>query len=197
MKSTLFALATLFLNFRLLIAAAPDSFKLVVVWPNTFCLTEPCQLRPQVFTLHDLKHSKFEESNAFWKYEWNKHGTCSGKSPADYLNLVFALQKTYDVKQIYAQNSILPNDQQAYKGEQFGRAIFNKIKLWTEIECKLMGPDRYLFQIFVCISAQGQFKNCSSGGAVYRGCTKFEDVKFPPPPASVMVSSDELEKRRT
>jgi hypothetical protein len=90
---------------------------------------------------------------------------------------------------------ILPNDQQTYRREQFRHAIFNKHKLWTEIQCKSDGSDEYLFQIFFCITAQGQFKNCSNGGTVYNKCAKL--IKFPTPQASLMVSADKLEERTT
>ncbi|PRQ47065.1 putative ribonuclease T(2) [Rosa chinensis] len=144
---------TIFLCFQLLLAvpnplrakiSAPDSFLLVIVWPNTFCLfqSNPCQQLPQSFTLHglwpqaegsslkctsvpmidsilkgnkddlerywpNLKHTKFDESKKFWISEWIKHGSCSAKTPANYLSLVFDLMKKikkFDVKKIFEKH---------------------------------------------------------------------------------------------
>ncbi|XP_040369171.1 ribonuclease T2-like [Rosa chinensis] len=72
----------------------------------------------------DLTHSKFEESKSFWIHEWEKHGRCSAKSPANYLSLVFDLMKKHDVEQIFKDNGILPS-KNGYPMTQLGQLKAN------------------------------------------------------------------------
>ncbi|KAM5547043.1 hypothetical protein ABKV19_001515 [Rosa sericea] len=179
----------------------PQSFTLHGLWPqaNGKSLVDCAGSEMDESTLNgkkddlnkywpDLKHSKFEESKSFWIHEWEKHGRCSAKSPANYLSLVFDLMKKHDVEQIFKNNGILPS-KNGYPMTQLGQAIFHDTKLWTRIKCQSNDRHQFLFQIYFCLTAQGQFRNCSKTGADYTGCTKKPPVTFPLPPPSLIVKS--------
>ncbi|KAL6222152.1 hypothetical protein ACLB2K_005544 [Fragaria x ananassa] len=126
----------------------------------------------------DLRNSDFDKSKSFWRHEWDTHGRCSGKPPADYLTMVFNAVKKYDVQKLLAKNGILPGNPKGHMAAQFEQAIFKETKLHTEIECKTEDRKEYLFQIYFCLTPQGQFKNCTIR---YRCANKPIYMPLPPP----------------
>lgn len=87
---------------------------------------------------------------------------------------------------------IVPAAGKGYWVAGFPQAILNFEKLITVVQCIKDGKKQYLYQITFCLTAQGQFMNCSENSIV-DNCWIYGDTFMPLPPPSLMVSADKDE----
>lgn len=108
-----------------------------------------------------LKKAQNGDDIRFWKYQWNKHGTCSSMDPKDYFKLVFQIYKKHNLKTILKQKgNINPGGQKI-----LSKDIFNAIKAGTNYEPQIVcradqNHSSYLLQVRVCLDKSGVYKDC-------------------------------------
>jgi ribonuclease T2 len=99
-------------------------------------------------------------STNLYAHEWNKHGTCSGLTPVEYLTLAKTLKESIAVPAAYRQpakafrttvddlKSAFVQANQALSAEALG------------VQCS--GSGRFLKELYVCFSRDGQPIPCST-----------------------------------
>lgn len=78
-------------------------------------------------------------SEKFWRYEFNKHGTCAFKNPAiktqsDYFSKALELLDRYNVGSVLQRANILPGDRQYELGD-IEQALRNHFRTDIKIIC--------------------------------------------------------------
>ncbi len=167
-----------------------DYFVLALSWSPDYCATsgdndpQQCSLGKKLgFVLHGLwpQYEKGYPSNCstekmpsnvkaqfpglypndkLFDHEWEKHGTCTGLSPVEYLQ----------VSQAFKTAVVIPGEfrlpEKPFRAspdqlkELFVRANPGFEAADFEVSCS--GSGRYLKEIFVCFSREGTATNCSA-----------------------------------
>jgi len=135
-------------------------FVLHGLWPQynqgypSNCSTQklPADLKAEFPTLYP--------SEKLYDHEWEKHGTCSGLEPAQYLALSKNLKDSVIIPKAY---QVVPQPMRVtaddFKGE-FVEANPGLEAADMAIYCS--GSGRFLKELYVCFSIEGQPTGCSS-----------------------------------
>lgn len=166
-------------------------------WPSTFCSMEPCHPNISYWTLHGLwpdkgmhcnsswhfNSSEIEDllpdmekswpdllnpsSSGFWKYEWDKHGTCAAKAESlnsqhKYFNKALELYHKLDLDSILKKFNITPSEKY-YTFPQIEGAIENFYGVKPKIQC--LHPSKnagvqILGQIEICFNPDFLVLDC-------------------------------------
>lgn len=108
-------------------------------------------------------------NDAFWKHEWQKHGTCAtGYSQYDYFNKTLSLFERYDVNRMLKNNGInygslinVADIRRALEASGLRSDMF-------VIQCKNSYKQPYLFEIRMCFTADLKPMTC----AIKSNCKK-------------------------
>ncbi|XP_034437639.1 ribonuclease T2 [Hippoglossus hippoglossus] len=170
-------------------------------WPCSFCVMEPCHANISYWTLHGLwpdkgqacnsswhfNSSQIEDllpemrknwpdlldplSTAFWKYEWNKHGTCAAKAEAlnsqhKYFSKALELYHKLDLDSILTKFNITPSDKY-YAFSQIEGVIETFYGVKPKIQCihpSKNADAQILGQIEICFHPDFTLVNCDKHG---------------------------------
>ncbi|XP_060923831.1 ribonuclease T2 [Limanda limanda] len=170
-------------------------------WPSSFCAFEPCHANFSYWTLHGLWPDKGQACNSswhfnssqiedllpdmrkswpdlleplstqFWKYEWNKHGTCAAKAEAlssqhKYFGKALELYHKLDLDSILRKFNITPSDKY-YEFSQIEGVIETFYGVKPKIQCihpKKNADAQILGQIEICFNPDFTLANCDKHG---------------------------------
>ncbi|KAL0964672.1 hypothetical protein UPYG_G00327400 [Umbra pygmaea] len=165
-------------------------------WPTTFCSMEHCHSTFDYWTLHGLWTDIGQECNSswhfnktliqdllpdllrfwpdlrnpasssFWKYEWNKHGTCAAKAESlnsqhKYFDKALELYKKMALNDLLNRSNIVPS-KAYYTFDHIEGAIFNFYTVKTKIQCNFPEGQNFqmLGQIEICFNSDFQLEDC-------------------------------------
>ncbi|KAI4351257.1 hypothetical protein L6164_005633 [Bauhinia variegata] len=182
-----------------------DLFKISLIWPNSYCLTNDHYCRPSVpqyFTINglwavnsdgeitthkvdllkfwpDLSTYNFQDSKKLWKNQWETYGSCAADImlAEGYISKAMNLRQSHNLYQILTNAGIVANGS-SYKADRILTAIRKATKLMVDIVCE---TDRvgnvYLSEVIQCLDNQSkEFVDCQN---VANNCDK--DPIFPDP----------------
>lgn len=148
-------------------------------WPFDESLVE--DLRP----LLEQQWPSFDrdyDNPAFWKHEWEKHGTCS--TNLDYLNsehkyfaVTLLLNIKYDLFRALAKSGITPSSEKTYKVKDIESALYEYFGVYPVVECLIKGPVQMLDSVELCLDKQLKLINCLESAPE---CNYDEGVQYPP-----------------
>ncbi|KAJ8013715.1 hypothetical protein DPEC_G00032660 [Dallia pectoralis] len=165
-------------------------------WPNTFCSEEHCHSTFDYWTLHGLWPDVGQECNSswhfnvtliqdilpdmfkswpdlkkptsseFWKYEWQKHGTCAAKaeslnSQLKYFGKALELYHKLDLDGVLKRADVVPSET-LYTFDQIEGALHNFYNVEPKIQCNFpKGKNMQLLgQIEICFNSEFQLEDC-------------------------------------
>lgn len=166
-------------------------------WPSTFCSMEHCHPNISYWTLHGLWPDKGMDCNnswhfnksliedilpdmlkswpdllhptstSFWKYEWNKHGTCAARvqsldSQYKYFSKGLELYHKLDLDGVLTKFNIVPSEKY-YTFDDIEGTILKFYQVKPKIQCVPAGksrPAQVLGQIEICFNLEFQLENC-------------------------------------
>lgn len=166
-------------------------------WPSTFCSMEHCHPNISYWTLHGLwpdsgtfcnsswhfNSSQIEDllpdmqknwpnllhpsSVQFWKYEWQKHGTCAARAASlnsqhKYFSKALELYHKVDLTSILKKFNITPSEEY-YSFSQIEGAIENFYGVTPKIQCAHPSKNaefQALGQIEICFDSDFTLLNC-------------------------------------
>uniref|UniRef100_A0A1A8IMU5 Ribonuclease T2 n=2 Tax=Nothobranchius TaxID=28779 RepID=A0A1A8IMU5_NOTKU len=165
-------------------------------WPTTFCSMEHCHAKISYWTLHGLwpdngnecnsswhfNSSQIEDllpdmekswpdlikpsSSSFWKYEWQKHGTCAAEAESlnsqhKYFSKALELYHKLDLSSALNKFNIIPSDY--YKFSQIEGAIQSFYGVTPKIQCAHSSKNtqvQNLGQIEICFDSEFTLLDC-------------------------------------
>ncbi|CAL8363354.1 unnamed protein product [Gadus morhua 'NCC'] len=199
-------------------------------WPTTFCKMEHCHPKFNYWTLHGLWPDKglacnsswafnssliqdimedmkkswpdllHPSSTGFWKYEWQKHGTCAAVAPDldsqhKYFSKALELYHKIDLSSVLKKFNITPSEE-FYKFPAIESAIENFYGAKPKIQCDHhTGNDaQSLGQIEICFDSDFTLLDCGketvgvglrvgkgrAGASEFRVCDQDKPVYYPP-----------------
>ncbi|XP_067242797.1 ribonuclease T2 [Chanodichthys erythropterus] len=202
-------------------------------WPQTFCSMEHCKTDLGNWTLHGLwpnigircntswhfNASLIEDiipemervwpdllepsSPKFWKYEWQKHGTCAAQAESlnsehKYFSKALELYHKFDLNSVLRNNKIVPSEKY-YTLDDVETALTNFYNVKPKIQCVHPGKEgqvQILGQIEICVDRDFQLMNCEksteeiwsndmsvSGQSALSVCDQSVPVYYPPVPS--------------
>ena len=174
----------------------PNSFTIQGLWPHNGKgeLLEKCHGSSfdvkSVGNLQDMNalwptiSREFTSNQAFWKYQWEKHGTCSVTgvfTQTDYFKNAIALRKITDVLGALNKEGITPDARKTYLGRTIIAAIKKNLNARPDLVCS----QSVLLAINLCVNKPAtQFLDCPASADCVSANLKF----IPPaPPASVSL----------
>uniref|UniRef100_A0AAZ3S549 Ribonuclease T2 n=2 Tax=Oncorhynchus tshawytscha TaxID=74940 RepID=A0AAZ3S549_ONCTS len=165
-------------------------------WPSTFCSMEHCHSKFDYWTLHGLWPDKGQECNSslhfnetliqdllpemqkwwpdlkipessrFWKYEWQKHGTCAAKAESlnsqhKYFGKALELYHKLDLDGVMKKCNIVPSETY-YTFDLIEGNILNFYNVKPKIQCihPKEGKVQILGQIEICFNSDFQLDDC-------------------------------------
>ena len=134
-------------------------FVLHGLWPQynrgypSDCSTQ--KLPPEV----KAKFPGLYPSSKLYDHEWEKHGTCSGLSPEQYLSLSKKLKDTLVIPDLYRAPEKPVRVTSAQLKQDFVAANPGLSESALAVNCS--GSGRFLQELFVCFSPNGQPTACS------------------------------------
>jgi ribonuclease T2 len=167
-----------------------DFYVLALSWSPDYCATDgaddaqQCSIgRKLGFVLHGLwpqynrgypsncatskmpadvkaKFSALFPSPKLYDHEWEKHGTCSGLTPEQYLALSKRLKDSVVVPDSYRAPEQPFRVTATRLKQEFGAANPNQIETSLAVYCS--GSGRFLQELYVCFSQDGKPMTCSS-----------------------------------
>ncbi|KAM7507982.1 hypothetical protein LguiA_018435 [Lonicera macranthoides] len=128
----------------------------------------------------------------FWKYEWDKHGTCSSQSPEDYCRMAIDLIKhidnlmRYTILDRFSIRHLAPGAGTLYAPSDFPTVIKQFAHVIANITCNFdSARHNQLHEIRFCTDGNGVLRNCPHlknwlNSVVYdtRGCNT-RGISFP------------------
>lgn len=167
-----------------------DFYVLVLSWSPTYCSTngdqdpQQCSVgRKLGFVLHGLwpqydrgypsncstarlpaslksKYAELYPSPKLFDHEWEKHGTCSGLSPDNYLALSKRLKESVAIPSRYRS----PDQPLRVSSTQLKQDLIaaNSTLGESSLATFCSGSGRYLQELYVCFSPDGKAAACSS-----------------------------------
>ncbi|XP_067092102.1 ribonuclease T2 isoform X1 [Osmerus mordax] len=198
-------------------------------WPSTFCSMEHCHPNISYWTVHGLWPDKgmdcnnswhFNESliedllpdmmkswpdllkpstTSFWKYEWNKHGTCAARAQSlnsqhKYFSKALELYHKLGLDGVLRKFNIVPSEEY-YLFDDIEGAILKFYQVQPKIQCVQPGKGsqtQVLGQIEICFNPEFQLENCekmevdmailgnSPKAAGFSVCDRTMPVYYPP-----------------
>ncbi len=169
--------------------ASFDYYVLALSWSPDYCATsgnddpQQCSLGKKLgFVLHGLwpqyergypsncstvkltpdvkaKYAGLYPSPALYDHEWEKHGTCSGLAPDQYLALSKNLKGLVTIPQAYRAPEKPVRVTTAQLRKEFVQANTNLPDTSLAVMCS--GSGRFLQELYVCFSVDGQPRACS------------------------------------
>ncbi|XP_064789894.1 ribonuclease T2-like isoform X2 [Oncorhynchus masou masou] len=171
-------------------------------WPSTFCSMEHCHSKFDYWTLHGLWPDKGQECNSslhfnetliqdllpemqkwwpdlkipessrFWKYEWQKHGTCAAKAESlnsqhKYFGKALELYHKLDLDGVMKKCNIVPSETYYTEG---------KMQILGQIEICFNSD----FQLDDCEHSETDTVNLNVKGAGFSVCDHATPVYYPP-----------------
>ena len=166
-----------------------DFYVLVLSWSPDYCANsnvddpQQCGLGKKLgFVLHGLwpqynrgypadcsttklpkealqKYPNLYPSSSLYTHEWDKHGTCSGLKPLDYLALSKSLKESITIPAAYRSPA------KAFRAtlDDLKAAFIDANTTLTEdaLAAQCSGSGRFLKELYVCFSREGQPIACS------------------------------------
>jgi ribonuclease T2 len=99
-------------------------------------------------------------SPQLYTHEWDKHGTCSGLKPAEYLTLSKALKDSIAIPQAYRRPAKASRTTADDLKAAFAAANSTLNDDALAVQCS--GSGRFLKELYVCFSRDGQPAACST-----------------------------------
>uniref|UniRef100_A0A4W5RKK4 Ribonuclease T2 n=1 Tax=Hucho hucho TaxID=62062 RepID=A0A4W5RKK4_9TELE len=202
-------------------------------WPSTFCSMEHCHSKFDYWTLHGLWPDKGQECNSslhfnetliqdllpemqkwwpdlkipessrFWKYEWQKHGTCAAKAESlnsqhKYFGKALELYHKLDLDGVMKKCNIVPSETY-YTFDLIEGNILNFYNVKPKIQCIHPKEEKVqiLGQIEICFNSDFQLDNCEQSetdtvnlnikGAGFSVCDHATPVYYPPLKGKLLV----------
>nr|XP_023864604.1 ribonuclease T2 isoform X2 [Salvelinus alpinus] len=178
-------------------------------WPSTFCSMEHCHSKFDYWTLHGLWPDKGQECNSslhfnetliqdllpemqkwwpdlkipessrFWKYEWQKHGTCAAKAESlnsqhKYFGKALELYHKLDLDGVMKKCNIVPSETYYTEG---------KVQILGQIEICFNSD----FQLDDCEHSETDTVNFNVKGAGFSVCDHATPVYYPPLKGKLLV----------
>ena len=170
--------------------SAFDYFVLALSWSPDYCATsgsndvQECSLGKKLgFVLHGLwpqnnqgypssctseklpaavkaEFSRLFPNDSLFDHEWEKHGTCSGLSPREYLALTQQIKESVTIPEAFRapQAPIRTTSDQLVQAFVQANPGFNAASF--EVNCS--GSGRYLTEVYVCFSREGSPRACGA-----------------------------------
>jgi len=113
-------------------------------------------------------YSAGNDHNAFWEYEFEKHGSCSMShaqlnTQYKYFERTLNLHSTYSVATVLANAGIVASDTKAYTLTQITNAFNSQWGVVPDFDCSTTGGKSYLVEIRPCFDkANLKPLNCGS-----------------------------------
>jgi ribonuclease T2 len=98
-------------------------------------------------------------NSSLYDHEWNKHGTCSGLTPEGYLSLSKRLKESVVIPARYKAPEQPVRVTTAQLKKEFVAA--NPALSGSSLAVYCSGSERFLSELYVCFSKEGQPKACS------------------------------------
>ncbi|MCI0476286.1 MAG: hypothetical protein L0Y55_08565 [Anaerolineales bacterium] len=167
-----------------------DFYVLALSWSPDYCATDgaddaqQCSIgRKLGFVLHGLwpqynrgypsycattkmpadvktKFPALYPSSKLYDHEWEKHGTCTGLTPEQYLALSKRLKDAVIIPDSYRAPEQPFRVTATRLKQDFGAANSNQIESSLAVYCS--GSGRFLQEVYVCFSLEGKPTACSS-----------------------------------
>lgn len=99
-------------------------------------------------------------SDKLFDHEWEKHGTCTGLLPAEYLSLSKQFKEQVQIPDAYRAPASPFRSTVDQLKQEFVQA--NPALLETSLAVNCSGSGRFLKELFVCISKEGQPAACAA-----------------------------------
>ncbi|XP_074285912.1 uncharacterized protein LOC141611297 isoform X2 [Silene latifolia] len=159
----------------------PESFKLHGLWPTApswYPSLVNCTggdkfsgnvVKPFRQDLVKYWPSYFMRENAFWEYEWNKHGRCSGMPVQDYFKEGVRLTKLHSPKLLngLAKSAIRPGSYSATP-DAIRNAIETNLGVRSQLTCAKTGTEKleifWLKEIHLCMDQTFNIQDCPTTG---------------------------------
>ncbi|NP_001290959.1 ribonuclease T2 precursor [Esox lucius] len=199
-------------------------------WPSTFCSVQHCHSTFDYWTLHGLWPNLGQECNSswhfnetliqdllpdmnkswpdlkkpgsskFWKYEWQKHGTCAAKAESlnsqhKYFDKALELYHKLDLDGVLKSVNIVPSETY-YMFDHIEGSLINLYKVKPKIQCNFPEGENFqiLGQIEICFNSDFQLDDCvhdetdtvtltdflNVKGTGFRVCDHSKPVYYPP-----------------
>jgi len=146
------------------------------LWPSdgkmgiNYCSNEKFDLKKISHLKTDLASywsGLYSSADSFHSHEWEKHGTCSKMSQADYFSTAIRIGKNINVYSILQRNNIVPGG--VYSCQAVANALKQHLKVST---FTLQATGGYLTALKLCVGKNLQLQNCPSGN-ICKGTIKY------------------------
>lgn len=105
---------------------------------------------------------------AFWRHQWQKHGSCAGDVPAlngllKFFNSTLAVYHKYNIFEFLSNSLIRPSAVRTYSAGEIRNALSDDIREKVNIVCNQRAPGKdgpVLTEIRFCLDKQLQPVNC-------------------------------------
>jgi ribonuclease T2 len=123
-----------------------------------------------------------KESTAFWRHEWEKHGTCSNMGQHAYFAAALQFKARFNLTRILLDVGITPSDEKTYFLSSVRDAITEATGSKPSIGCNkdvqaAKGDPMQLLEVYLCVDRTGKRAVDCPGPVQGRKCT--DRVKFP------------------
>lgn len=125
--------------------------------------------------------------DAFWKYQWNKHGKCATSiqelnTPIKYFEQGLNWIDRYAMHKILSTQNIQPG--QRFDAIELHDAIKNQLNVNAEINCLKddRNGEQYLFEVRLCFDKNLQLSNClrrPNANGVITNCNSKKKIYYP------------------
>ncbi|XP_076355401.1 ribonuclease Oy-like isoform X2 [Tachypleus tridentatus] len=150
------------------------------LWPSSFNLRIPrfCNSRKH-FNLTEIQGIVPElekewpdlfvkrKPSSFWKYEWEKHGTCAAVVPdfnsqKDYFSMALKLKFHYDLSKAFIKGGITPSREQPYMLGNITNILKTWLKVKVDVKCQTTKLFKYplLHSVRMCMNINFTLIDC-------------------------------------
>lgn len=132
----------------------------------------------------ELQWPSFDSDEAaFWKHEWEKHGTCSTNLPFldsehKYFNVTLNLNVKYDIFSVLQLHTIVPSNEKTYQVKDIERALLDAYSVHPTVYClPVKDAPQMLSYVELCLNKVLSPIDCMNSTAQ---CDYNKPVQYPP-----------------
>lgn len=138
------------------------------LWPNYYkgypeeCTREEFdedQIDSLIPQLEIVWPSYMGSNEAFWTHEWEKHGTCTGKSQYKYFRNVLRLEDSYDLLDTFGKYDIVPSAS-SYATDKLYAALSTEFQAHPYLH---FDGDCNLEEVWLCFDTKLKIMDCPLG----------------------------------
>ncbi|XP_043468693.1 ribonuclease Oy-like [Leptopilina heterotoma] len=173
-----------------------DHWTIHGIWPSQYQQQSPWNCRPDLlFQVNKLDNIRNElelkwpsvhvnNSEKFWKHEWDKHGTCSitlnsMNTMEKYFKMGLKLNRIHNIKNIFERSNITPGG--IYNVRQILNALKENLGVSTNVMCakRRKSKNQYLLEIRICLNKELRLIDCRDHFKFETNCEQSKLVVYP------------------